>query len=609
MNNKKSSSRKNHTNLAAGNLILVFAGLITLYFNSGLADPFNSPKQWLLILTTAWLSGYIIFINFSNKRFSLQKLDTLTILIILFQIVGFVMFMLSDQKFVSFFGESQRKTGFITYLCLSVYMLFSAKHLTSGEQPQIHKIAFMTSVIFSAYAIMQYTGNDFVKWSNPYNVIISTLGNPNFAAAFMAVMLSLNFSAIFLKSMKLYLKFLYLAITCILIILIYLSDAKQGLLAALVGISFIIVIQTMNLSRKLGVGLLILVMGVAVVSIFGMLQIGPLQSLLYKDSVTLRGYYWRAGINMFLSNPLTGVGLDRYGANFNQYKDSQFVVERGFELMSSNAHNIFIQIFATGGIFLGITYLSILFYVSYIGLSGIKRLKGDRRVVLTGIYAAWLAYIAQGVVSIENLGMAAWGWVLGGAIVGISKFKIDNQPTKSGSKKAAQPILSMFFLIIAIVFVFNASTGETNTMKAQLLYNSNSTTSSPELYKAAKSIVQGKLTDPLYKLSAATLLNINGNSNEGIAVIKELIVNDPRNTQALSTLANYYEFENNTSQAIYYRKEIARYDPYNCKNYLKLGILYKSLNDFDGMNQMLQKILSIAPNSEAATSAKSELEL
>jgi tetratricopeptide (TPR) repeat protein len=363
----------------------------------------------------------------------------------------------------------------------------------------------------------------------------------------------------------------------------------------------------MNLSKKLGLGLLVLVMGVAVISILGMLQIGPLQSLLYKDSVTLRGYYWRAGINMFLNNPLTGVGLDRYGANFNQYKDSQFVVERGFELMSSNAHNIFIQIFATGGIFLGISYLSILFYVSYIGLSGIKRLKGDRRVLLTGIYAAWLAYLAQAVVSIENLGMAAWGWVLGGAIVGISKFKIDDLPTSSGSKKAAQPILSMLFLIIAIVFVFNTSTGETNTMKAQLLYNSNSTTSSPELYKTAKNIVQGKLTDPLYKLSAATLLNINGNSAEGIEVIKELILNDPRNTQALSTLANYYEFENNTSQAIYYRKEIARYDPYNCKNYLKLGSLYKSLNDFDGMNQMLQKIISIAPNSEVATSAKLEL--
>ena len=607
MNSKTNSGRKNHINSAAGNLILVFVGVITLYFNSGLTDPFNSPKQWLLILTTAWLSGYILFINFSNRRFSIKKLDTLTILIILFQIVGFIIFILSDQKFVSFFGESQRKTGFITYFCLSVYMLFSAKHLTSSEKPQIHKIAFMTSVVFSSYAVIQYTGNDFVKWSNPYNVIISTLGNPNFAAAFMAVMLSLNFSAIFLKSMKLYLKFFYLTITCILIILIYLSDAKQGLLAAVVGIGFILIIQTMTLSKKLGVGLLILTMGVAVISILGMLQIGPLQSLLYKDSVTLRGYYWRAGINMFLTNPLTGVGLDRYGANFNQYKDSQFVVERGFELMSSNAHNIFIQIFATGGIFLGITYLSILLYVSYIGLSGIKRLKGDRRVLLTGVYAAWLAYLAQGVVSIENIGMAVWGWVLGGAIVGMSKFKTDNQATNSGSKKAAQPILSMLFLIIAIVFVFNLSTGESNTMKAQLLYNPNSTTSSPELYKAAKNIVQGKLTDPLYKLNAATLLNISGNSNEGIEVIKELIVNDPRNTQALSTLANYYEFTNNTPQVIYYRKEIAKYDPYNCKNYLKLGILYKSLNDFDNMNQMLKKILFIAPNSEVATSAKTEL--
>lgn len=100
---------------------------------------------------------------------------------------------------------------------------------------------------------------------------------------------------------------------------------------------------------------------------------------------------------------------------------------------------------------------------------------------------------------------------------------------------------------------------------------------------------------------------MNGNSNEGIQIIKDLIANDPRNTQALSTLANYYQFTNNLSQAIYFRKEIVKYDPYNCKNYLKLGSMYKTLNDFDHMNQMLEKILSIAPNSEAAKSAKSEL--
>lgn len=607
MNNKKNSGRGNNTNSAAGSLILVFAGLITLYFNSGLADPFNSPKQWILILTTAWLSGYIIFNNFSVRGFSNKKFDSLTILIIFFQIIGFIIFLISDQKFVAFFGESQRKIGFITYFCLSIYMLLASKHLASSEQPQIQKIAFLTSAVFSIYAIIQYTGNDFVQWSNPYNVIISTLGNPNYAAAFMAVMLSLNFSVIFLKSINWYLKFFYLTISCILIVLIYLSDAKQGLLAAVVGIGFILVIQTLTLSKKLGVGLLILAMVVTVISILGMLQIGPLQSLLYKDSVTLRGYYWRAGINMFLKNPLTGVGLDRYGANFNQYKDSQFVVERGFELMSSNAHNIFIQIFATGGIFLGISYLSILLYVSCIGLSGIKRLKGDSRVLLAGIYAAWLAYLAQGLVSIENIGMAVWGWVLGGAIVGMSKLKIDNQIRISSSKKAAQPLVSMLLLIITIFFVFNLSKGETNTMKVQLLYNPNSTTASPELYKVAKNVVQGKLTDPLYKLSAATLLNMNGNSNEGIQIIKDLIANDPRNTQALSTLANYYQFTNNLSQAIYFRKEIVKYDPYNCKNYLKLGSMYKTLNDFDHMNQMLEKILSIAPNSEAAKSAKSEL--
>lgn len=59
-----------------------------------------------------------------------------------------------------------------------------------------------------------------------------------------------------------------------------------------------------------------------IIAILGMLQVGPLTDLLYKSSVTVRGYYWNAGIQMLKQSPLTGVGVDRYGAFLKSIENS-----------------------------------------------------------------------------------------------------------------------------------------------------------------------------------------------------------------------------------------------------------------------------------------------
>ena len=52
------------------------------------------------------------------------------------------------------------------------------------------------------YGFLQSNGKDFVKWDNPYNSIISTVGNPNFAAAVMAILATISFSAIFINDFQ-----------------------------------------------------------------------------------------------------------------------------------------------------------------------------------------------------------------------------------------------------------------------------------------------------------------------------------------------------------------------------------------------------------------------
>ena len=112
-----------------------------------------------------------------------------------------------------------------------------------------------------------------------------------------------------------------------------------------------------------------------------MLQVGPLERFLYKDSVSVRGYYWRAGIEMFNDNPLFGVGLDNYGSFFKEYREVGYPLKYGYSLTSTNAHNVFIQHFATGGIFVGTIYLILTAFVFWRGVVSLLRFEKDERVL------------------------------------------------------------------------------------------------------------------------------------------------------------------------------------------------------------------------------------
>jgi O-antigen ligase len=161
----------------------------------------------------------------------------------------------------------------------------------------------------------------------------------------------------------------------------------------------------------------------AVFALLGMLQKGPLTSLLYKDSVSVRGYYWRAGIEMFKDSPLTGIGVDRYGTYFKEFREVGYPLKYGYEITSSNAHNTFIQLFATAGVFVGIFYLMLMALIFYSGVSLIKQINLEDKKIVLGLLSTWIGFQAQSLISIDNIGISIWGWLLGGSILAL-KFSL-----------------------------------------------------------------------------------------------------------------------------------------------------------------------------------------
>ena len=590
------------------------ATLVSLGIWTTFNDPFNPIKLFLILITAAWLTGYII----SGRKFILQnvQLKVLSTILTLFVTALFVAALLTEDKITAFIGESQRNNGFLFYAGLAIILLATALIVNFENIGKIYKSSIFTGLIVATYGIFQNNGIDFAKWNNPYNSVISTIGNPNFAAATFSV---LSILALGLSTQVEFSKFFrYFGALVFLLSMgaIYLSDARQGLVGTAVGIAFYLVIFVHS-KRKIYSFALSVVFGlVGALVLLAMLQIGPLTSFIYKESISVRGYYWRAGIEMFKSNPLFGVGLDRYGAYFKEYSEVKYSTTYGFEISSNNAHNVIIQLFATGGLIVGLLYLSLLAFILWRGIIGLKKYQGHKRLTIATAISAWLSYQATSFISIDNPALAMWGWLLAGIIVGLSinstsQFLLNEQLNfrKSQSIKLSlgsysiSALLSIFVMIFSL-FLFRT---ETNMYHNRLVYNPDSQSNLIPLKESATKTINQSLANQTYKIIAASFLVNSGFVNEGITALEEIVESDSRNFGALDLLATYYSQMNKFELATRKRESIIAIEPWNLMNYYKLGLLYKIAGDKDNLEMIRDKIDSIAPNSEVGKLAATNL--
>jgi hypothetical protein len=345
-----------------------------------------------------------------------------------------------------------------------------------------------------------------------------------------------------------------------------------------------------------------------------MLQIGPLTTYLYKSSVTVRGYYWRAGIEMFKDNPFFGVGFDRYGAYFKEFREVGYPLAYGFQITSSNAHNVPIQFFSTSGIFVGLIYLIILGFIAWSGINGIRRFEGNDKLLLASVFSAWLAYQAQTIISIDNIGISIWGWVLGGAVIGVSRRdNLGSNPARKVIKSKGvtfnlrQTFISTILVVLALTVVVPLYQVEKTMFNTRMVFNPSVPESKTALYELATKSLENRLLEPSYKTTLGTYLAVTGFTVDGLNTLKEVVGADKRNLDALMSLAEFHGQLGDLEVANDYRLQIAKYDPFNAANYLQLGRNYKALGNVEKMNEMRAKILSFAPNTEEAKQAISEL--
>lgn len=596
----------------AVNLVFFGSALITLYFNSRIQDPFNSPKMWLLMLLAGSLIGYLTFFNFKKIK---SPFFTFVVVILSVFISGcLASTLISSDHAISLFGESQRRNGFATYLSLAVVFITLICYIHFEHLEKLSIILTVTSVLLITYGLMQFYGADFISWNNPYNRVIGTAGNPNFSAAIYAILctfFSVKFFLNFNSKFSLNTLFNFI-ISVLLFISILNTQARQGILAYGAGIAIAALLFAFTKNRKLGLILSSFFTFFGFLVVQGVLNSGPFKEYLYKDTVSIRGYYWRTGIEMFKSNPLTGVGLDNYGGFFNLYRDVTFPLKYGFEVMSNNAHNTFIQMFATGGFFVGASYILLQVATAFLSLRALRISSKENQKQLIVLFATWITFQAQSLVSIDNIAISIWGWVFGAALLGLSIKELTQDSRlmeNSQSKKEPLKIITSFstFLII-LIFCSLLYRTETNMYFVRSLYsNQVNQQVDSRLLTTAQNMLNVPFVDAEYKAQVGFYLATSGYLDEGLKILKDNINQHPNSINSYNIIANIYESLGKYKDANKYRLEIVKMNPWNAKNYLQLGKNYKAMQDYINMEKQLVIIESFAKSTEVYTEAKTEL--
>jgi len=397
-------------------------------------DPVNVSKMLLLSVVGFSLLP-IIFIQMKDLLRDSR--------IILFASAGFIVFA-TISMFTSanpfergLYGAFGRNTGLLTYTSLIIIFLTSTLISQYKNFQRVINVLLIAGIINVVLSLLAASGNDPLTWENPYNAVLGTFGNPNFISAFMGILFTSLLVQILDGKVSTKLRLLFLGLLPFVALVIYFSRSLQGILVAVFGSALAIYFFIRSKEKYARVANLYLggVAAAGLLGLAGILNKGPLASLLYSYTIKLRSEYWKAGINMGMENPFTGVGIDSYGIYYRSFRELSATVSPGVGVSTDTAHNVYIDIFSGVGFPGLLAYLVINGFVLFTALKHLKKTKTFDGLFLT-LFLGWVAYQLQSIASINQIGLALWGWLLGGLIIAYARAYPDGiiEERKSESK-------------------------------------------------------------------------------------------------------------------------------------------------------------------------------
>lgn len=440
--------------LIRGRLLLGMIFLVPLLFMRHTYDAISLPKLWLVMVGVTVVGAIrLVELLQDADRSGLKLLVVPATAIIVPLVIGTLF---SPYRVWALVGDHGRYTGLLPYVFLVLLGILVADRFRGDTQPVAWALLAAGGVA-GAYAVVQMLGLDPFEWSyrgSESDLIASTLGNPNFAGAFFAMVLPLG-TALFFVAKE------HRAVLAPLVVLVAIgwivtrSEAAWG--AGIAGFAVMGGILLSDRWRPAKIAGVVVAAAVALVGVsLVTLSIVDDQSELVPRSLERRGEWWEASSRLFMRSPFVGRGPNSFAIDHTQERTLRDVVEAELNV-TDDPHSVPLNLAVAAGIF---------------GLVGFAVFAGwlVRRVIAVpavnllaaGFAGGAVAYLVQSLVSIDTVSTRAVAWTLIGSLAASTaavreraKWH-DRKKGKAGKNRAAEP-LKRLPAVVGVVLVATVS--------------------------------------------------------------------------------------------------------------------------------------------------------
>lgn len=308
-----------------------------LIFNSMNSELFELPKMYFVyFISTLILSLHLInVINYRQILFKRSFLDIPLLIFITSQIISTIF---SIDPHTSIFGYYSRLNGgLLSLFSYALLYWILIVYLDNKLKKEILIFSLISGIIVATYGILEHFGIDKHIWvQDVQNRVFSTLGQPNWLAAYLCILIALFFNS----------PFAILFFFCLIF-----TRSKTGIFASIIILPFLFGKSRIRLVNSL---LLISLVTFFFLNKKPSLPTSPTLNITASENI--RKIVWQGAIDLYKRYPLIGTGVESFAYSYYWTRPASHNLTSEWEYLYNKAHNEYINYLATTGTFGFVSY-------------------------------------------------------------------------------------------------------------------------------------------------------------------------------------------------------------------------------------------------------------
>lgn len=458
-------------------VLLFFIPLILWPFTS---EVFEFNKIILVYVLTVLISATWAIRMITERKliFCRTLLDTPILFFLGSQLISTI---LSIDPLTSLLGYYSRfNGGLVSTICYSLLYWAWVSNFEAKETLKLTYVWLASAALVSIYGVLEHFGIDKNVWvQDVQSRIFSTLGQPNWLAAWFTAIIPITWALIlkekFKKNEVLHSKkfWVFFLLSILFFWTLIFTKSRSGILGF--GIAFLIFwvgyfwLNRKEYSKQL-TPFVYIVSSLIIICLISGTQFTPsIKSLLNKQTTSpqvttpqgnaletggtesgiIRRIVWTGAMQIWLHYPIFGTGVETFAYSYYKYRPTEHNLVSEWDFIYNKAHNEFLNIAATSGTF------GLLAYFILIGYSVFAFVKTKEKLTPStlnlALLSGYISLLATNFFGFSVVPTQLQFFLFPAIAIALA---LESQSTESKTKTADQNQKAIIFLVLAFALFF-----------------------------------------------------------------------------------------------------------------------------------------------------------